>query len=127
MELAADEPGMILDFNDFDKAIVRRRARNHQASFAELRSVFIVEFPAVAMAFVNEVLAVYIEGLCVLFQLAGIYAQAHRTAFVGNIDLIRHEIDDGEGRVFIEFRGRSALEAADVAGKFHDGALHTEA
>ena len=72
MELAADEPGMIFEFDDFYQAVVRRRARQDQAGIDHFRTVFVVKFPAMAMAFVNEVCPIDFVGLGAFRQFAGI-------------------------------------------------------
>lgn len=55
MELAADEPGVILDFDDFDQAVIGRRTGQDQAGVDHFRAILVVEFPAMAMAFIDEV------------------------------------------------------------------------
>ena len=127
MELAAYEPGVVLEFDDFYQAVVRRCAGEDEAGIDHFRAVFVVEFPAMAMAFVNEVGAIDFMGLRAFGQLAGIEAEAHGAAFIGDVDLVGHEVDDREFGIFMEFRRRSAFEADDVAGEFHDSALHTQA
>lgn len=71
MELAADEPGMILDFDDFDQTVVRGRTGQDQAGIDHFRTVLIVEFPAVTMAFINEVGIVYFLCLRTITSLQG--------------------------------------------------------
>ena len=80
VELAAEVPGMISEFADFDVDAVRGLAGELQAALGEDRFVFAVELEAVAVAFADMLLAVGGAGVAALGEMSGISAEAHRAA-----------------------------------------------
>ena len=127
MELYADEMPVIRQFHRFYDAPVRRSATQHHAVLGDDFTVIVVKFIAVAMALVNERLAVAGLQQSAGHNLAGIAAQAHGAA-EGNIAiLIGHEVDDRVRAIGIELAGVGTGQAADVSGKFDDRNLHAQA
>ncbi len=66
--------------------------------FFEVLAVGIVEFKAVAVAFLDLFLAVGFGGNGAWLQHAGIQSQAHGAAHVGDGALLGHQVDDRVGR-----------------------------
>ena len=63
MELAAQEPRVIGDFNDFHQRAIGGLAAENHAHIRKAFPVGVVEFVAVAVAFGDVVLSVGFEGL----------------------------------------------------------------
>src|SRR3989304_2316868 len=55
---------------------------------------------------------------------AGIRAQAHRPALLGDTLLLRQEVDHGVRRGRVHLGGVRSIQAADVARELHDRPLH---
>src|SRR5579884_1814707 len=53
--------------------------------------------------------------------------QSHRAAFVRHLALIEHQIDNGIGRLLIEFGAIGVFKAKDITGEFDDRHLHAQA
>ena len=84
MELAGDEKRMVLQLDDFDQFAVRRKAAENKAGLLEFFAVGVVEFVAVAVAFVDDKRAVKLARLRADDQLARLRAEPHRAAFFGH-------------------------------------------
>ena len=56
------------------------------------------------MAFRNLLLAVQLRRAAAIGKTTWIRAEPHRAAFAGHAALVEHEINDGMGRLFVEFR-----------------------
>ena len=115
---------MVFYFDHFHKAVIRQGAGNHEAAFGELLTVIVVELIAMAMTFRNVCRTVSCEGMRTFTQGAGVGTKAHRAALVFDALLGFHEVDNGVLRFCIEFGAVCVRHAADVAGKFDNGALH---
>ncbi len=128
--LAGDEKGMVGQLDHLHQALVGGEARNHEAAFHKRVAVGVVHLEAMAMALVNDGLAV---GPCRAgagHHLAGVGAQAHGAALVFHVLLLGHEVNDegrARGRRVGEFGGSGAVQAARVAGKRADGRLQPQA
>src|SRR5574341_204441 len=126
MELAAEEPGMAFELDDLDKVAIRRQAAQHHAFGAELSSIAIIEFIAMAVAFGDLLLAVELRRQRLVLQNAGISPQAHGAAFGVNSFLLFHKMNDGMRGVHVELSGIGALQPADIAGKLDPRHLHAQ-
>ena len=80
MELAAQKPGMIGEFDDLDEFAVGRFTRKDQAVLAQPVNVDRVEFVAMAMTFADLVRAVDLLRQRAVAQFARIRAEPHRAA-----------------------------------------------
>ncbi len=127
VELRADKPRMIMEFEDLDEGAVGARAGESNAGGFEGRAQIIIDFIAVAVALGDLAFAVDGADVRVVGEFAEIGTQAHGAAFVFDVLLCIEEMDDGMRRVGDEFRGVGVLPAADVAGVFDEGHLHAEA
>src|SRR5690606_3682169 len=72
-------------------------------------------------------LAVNLLRAATRYQLAGIGAKAHCSAFCLYAALIGHQVDDGVFGAPAEFHRVCSLEPAHTARVFDDGQLHTQA
>ena len=127
MELGADKPGVVVDFEDFDEGAVRARAGKNDAGGFEGRAKRVVDLITVSVAFGNLASGVDLAGVGVVAEFAEIGTEAHGAAFVLNRFLAVDEMDDGMCRVRAKFGGVGVRPAADVAGVFDEGHLHAEA
>ena len=66
-------------------------------------------------------------GPAVRLQGAGVNAQAHCAAHIGQVPLVRHKIDDWEFGVEVEFRAVGFFAAQQMPGKFDGEHLHAQA
>ena len=127
MELGADEPGVVGEFDDFDEVGVGIGADALHAVLLEVGEVAVVEFVAVAVALLDGGLAVDGVGLAAFAQLAGVGSEAHSAAHAGDGLLLFHEVDDGVLCVGCHLCAVGIGVAERVAGKFDDHHLHAEA
>src|SRR5256885_11296668 len=74
MELAGDEEGVFRYFDDFDEFAIGRVATEGEAGFFELVAVGVVEFVAMAVAFVHDESAVKASGFSADDKLARLRA-----------------------------------------------------
>ena len=88
VELAGGEVGVVLELDQFDQATIGGSAADLIARFEKKVAVGIVEFVAVAVAFVDHLLAVETLGHGARSQPAGVDAQAHRAAQIDDILLL---------------------------------------
>src|SRR5580765_4990627 len=77
MELAAEEIGMVGNFNYLNICSVRGCSGDAEAAAGQHRFILAVEFITVAMALTDLHCAISFAGLAVRFQLAGPRAQSH--------------------------------------------------
>src|SRR5664280_667995 len=126
VELTGDEPGVILQFDDFDEAPGRRLAGQHHTGSLEERTVSVVDLEAMAVPLVNELRAIDHGGLRAGGQPGWIQAQAHRAALVLHRPLVRHEVDDRVLRKHVEFGRVGVFSLEDVAGELDYGALQAQ-
>ena len=103
MELARDEERMFCQFDDLDEFAVGRKAAEAEAGFFKFLAVGIIEFVAMAMAFVDDESAIETGGFGADDKLAGLSAQAHGAAFFSDAGLLVEHRDDRVRRVGIEF------------------------
>ena len=82
---------------------------------------------AVAVALVDDGLAVELAGPRARVQLDRVGAQAHRPAEVGDLLLLGQQVDHRPLRLDVELRGVRARHAGDVAGELADRHLHAQA
>ena len=82
MELAAQEPRVIGDFNDFHQRAIGGLAAENHAHIRKAFAVGIVEFVAVAVAFVDTGRFVGFESVRPFRNGAGIRTEAHCSALV---------------------------------------------
>ena len=127
MELAGDEPRVVGQLDDLDEAAVRRLAGQHHARGLERLAVAVVHLEAVAMALVDDLLAVDRGGLRAGRQPGRIEAEAHRAALVLHVALVGHEVDDRVLGEHVELGRVGVLRADDLAGELDDRALEPEA
>ena len=93
----------------------------------ELLVVGGVDLPAMAMPFVDDRLAVGVGRPGARHEVAGLRTEAHRSAQVGHVLLLRQQVDHGVRRRRIELARVGAVESHDVAGELDHGALQPEA
>src|SRR5829696_7150703 len=88
MELAGDEPRMVLELDDLDEPAIRRLARQHHAGGFEHWAIPVVDLEPVAVALVDDLTAVHRRRLRPWRQPRGIQAETHRPALVLHLALI---------------------------------------
>ena len=125
--LRGDEERVVVDLDHLDEALVRRRARDHQAGGLEPAAQEVVDLVAVAVALVDHGLAVDLARGGALVQLDRVGAQAHRAAHVRDLLLLGQEVDDRVRRLGVELGRVRAVHADDVARELRDRHLHAEA
>ncbi len=90
----ATNHGWSLQLDDLDQPAVGRLAGQHHAGRLERLAVAVVDLEAVAMALVDDLLAVDRGRLRAGRQLGRVEAEAHRAALVLHVALVGHEVDD---------------------------------
>ena len=99
MELHSDEPRVVGELHYLDELFIGRHSRDVQPVRGQHLAVGVIEFVAVAVALVDELLAVYLTAPLALGQLAGVKSEAHRAALFGDVPLLVHNVDDGIGSI----------------------------
>ena len=127
MGLRGEEVRMIRQLEHLDDAAVRRHAAQAHTGVRQRGAVVVVDLVAVAVALVDERLAIELKGAGIRVQTAGVRAEAERAADVQNALLVSHQMDDGIGRVGHELDAVRLGQADDVACEFDNGKLHAEA
>src|SRR5437588_276676 len=137
MELAADEPGMRRQLDHLAQLLALGEAGNAQTLVLQPLHVLVVDFVAVAVAFVDHVRAIDLAREAPGLERNTLSAQPHGPAeiglFVAPLDAavavlpLGHERDHRVRRVAVEFRAVRAREADDVAREFDHRELHTPA
>src|SRR5512146_3368158 len=100
MELRGEEPGMILEFDDFHQSTIRRQSAQHQSLRGQLLTIGVVELIAMAMPFPDFAYPVHLLGERPVSEHAEVAPQPHGAALIANGMLIRHEMDDRVRRTF---------------------------
>ena len=128
MELNADKEGVVGKLDYLDESAPGVPAGEIHAGAAEIFDKFVVEFVAVAVAFVYLLTAVEPFGKAAVGKAAGVAAETECAAdAVEVVDLILHQVYHGVLRVEIDLRGVGVRPAEDVARVFNDRYLHSEA
>ena len=107
--------------------VVRGTAAEHDARLLQRVAVIIVHFKAVAVALIDEMLAVDLLRHGAGQDLAGISAQAHGAAQLLHFLLLRHQVNDMVGALGIQLRGVGVRKTQHIAAVFHHCHLHAEA
>ena len=94
VELAGDVKGMVTQLNDFYELAVGRKAAEHETRRLEHLAVGIVEFVAMAMAFVHQERAVEVRRARAHDQLAGLRAKTHGAALLRDLLLFVQQTND---------------------------------
>ncbi len=102
VELRADEPGMIFQFNDLDQAAICGLPAERHASSLHWLAIAVVELIAVAMALEDDRLAIRRLHLAPRRQAADPLAQPHRATLIGDVALVQHQINHLIMRIGIE-------------------------
>lgn len=82
MELHPDEPGVVLDLDDFGEAAVGAHAGEDQAAVFQFLAVLDVHLIAVAVAFLDDGGAVDGSDVAARRQVGGVGAEAHGAALL---------------------------------------------
>src|SRR5215207_2420249 len=115
--LRRDEERMVGQLDDLDEALVGCGARHDQARRLEPAAQEVVDLVAMAVALVDDRLAVDLARLRVGVQLHRVGPEPHRAA----------QVDDRVLGVRVELAGVRAIHADHVAGEVGDRHLHAEA
>ena len=127
MELAGHEPGMVAQLDDLDEPAVGRLAGQDHPGRLEGLAVAVVDLEPVAVALVDELLAVDRGCLRAGRQAGRVEPEPHRPALVLELALVGHEVDDLVLGELVELGRVSVRRPEDVAGQLDDRALEAEA
>ena len=105
MELHADVKRVTGELHRFDQPVVRRGARENHAMLAKNIPVAVVEFIAVAVAFLHFGASVSLLQESAGIDFAGISAEPHGAALGQVALLIGHQIDDRVRAVGLKLTG----------------------
>ena len=123
MKLDGQVPGMAGELDDLDELPIERPADNLEAAIEERLLILAVELVAMAMALVDDLLAVEAPGQGVGRQPAGVAAKAHRPTEVVDPEQVPQLVDDLVGGILGDLGRIGPFDAGDVAGEFDDGPL----
>ena len=125
--LAGDEERVVGELDHLDEPLVRRGAGDDQPGGLEPLAEEVVDLVAMAVALVDDRLAVDLARLGVRVELHRVGPEPHRAAHVGDLLLLGQQVDDRVGGVRVELARVRALHPDDVAGEVRDRHLHAEA
>src|SRR5438105_15622642 len=112
---------------DLDEPSVGGETREaHPVALQEL-AIRVVELEAVPVALEHDRLAVRAARQRSCLEDAGIAPDAHRAAFVGDVALLREEIDHGVRRERVELRRVGVVRPERGTSELYDHALHAHA
>src|ERR1700682_163251 len=127
VELRGNEPRVVTQLDDFHQTVVGRCAREDHARLPHRLTVGVVELEAMPVSFVHDRLAIGLRRQRAGLQLAGVEAETHGAALIGDVALLGQEVDDrmaGEG---VELGAVGVRVTELVAAELDDGAVHPEA
>src|SRR5918999_1361837 len=127
VELGGDEERMAGQLDHLHQPLVGRGAGAHQPGVLEALAQVVVHLVAVAVALVDDCLAVDLAGAGALVELDRIGPQSHGAAHVPHFLLLGQQVDDRERRLGVELGGVGPLHAGHVASEVGHGDLHTQA
>src|SRR5579863_2568820 len=127
MELAADEPGMVGNFDDLDVNAVGRAPRDAEARARQRLIVFAVEFVAVPVPLGNLERAVSLRRKRPRLEFAGPRAQPHRPAHFVDAEQFAQLVNHAIGSGGVEFRAVGAFQFSHLPRVLDRRALHTQA
>ena len=127
VELAAEKPGVVRHFHNFNVVFVGSASGNSEASGDEGFFKFAIKFVTVAVAFADFGLAVSLVRKGAGFEDAGPRSKAHGAAHFVNAKEFAKLVDYAMGSLRIELSAICLVEAGAVAGVFNGGALHSQA
>lgn len=126
MELSADIPAEGWDFYNFHQVGFGIDTCTLHASCFIFGLIKVVEFVAVAMAFLNVFGAIGFIGFASFLKDTFVSSQSHGAAHVGDGLLFFHDVDDVVGSLFVHFARISIGISQYVTGEFDGNALHTQ-
>ena len=106
---------------------VRRKAGKLHAMFCQGGAEIVVYLITVPVPLVNGFFPVKLIGFGGFVQNTGIGAKAQSPANIFHAVLVRHKGDNRMGGRGIKLNAVCVVKAGHVAGKLHDGKLHTQA
>src|SRR6185437_5370331 len=126
VKLAAEKPGVIRHFADFDVHAIGRLAGEPHAMLGKRLFELAIEFVAVAMALADLFHAISAGGETSIRKLAGIGAEPHGPPqFIYALQFAELE-DDPVRRCGIELSRIGIGETTNIAGKFNHHGLHAK-
>src|SRR5579872_1645384 len=127
VELARHEPRVLRQLDDLDQSPVGRHAAEDHPVLVHHLAVLVVELEAMAVALVDDFLAISLERARARQQLARVKAEPHRAAHLVDVALLGHQVDDRRGGERRELRRVGVGSIQLLAREVDDGALHAEA
>src|SRR5919199_6505724 len=127
VELRGDEERVVVELDDLDEALVRRRARHDEPRGLQALAQRDRHLVAMTVALVDDGLAVRVARAGVAVQLDRVGAEAHRPAEVGDLLLLGQQVDHRPFGLDVELGRVRALHPGDVAGEIAHGDLHAQA
>ena len=127
MKLAAEIPGMIRHFADFDIHAIRSLAGQTEAMPCKRLFKLAIEFVAVAMALADLRCAIGLLGKTSRSEKTRVGAEPHGSAKLIHAEKLTEFEDYAMGRGGIEFGRIGVGETAHIARKLDDHGLHAKA
>ena len=90
VKLTAEKPWMVFELDDLDQVAIGRQAAQGHPLGGKIRTITVVEFVAVAVAFGNLFPAVQFRRQSLILEKARITSQAHGSAFAVDGFLLGH-------------------------------------
>src|SRR2546427_4918670 len=127
VELRGHEERVLGELDDLHQALVGRGARGAQPGSFQALAQQVVDLVAVAVALVDDGLAVDLARQRARVELDRVRAQAHRAAEVRYLLLLGQEVDHRVWRLDVHLRGVGPFHARDVARELRHRDVHAQA
>ncbi|SCH06300.1 Uncharacterised protein [uncultured Clostridium sp.] len=127
MGLRRQEERVIFQLDHFHNPSIRRNTGKRHPRLTQHLTVIIVDLIPMAMTLMNGLLAVQLVSLCILIQNTRIRTKPQGTADILDSILIRHQMNHRMRGIGIQLHTVGVLISDDMAGKLHNGHLHTQA
>ena len=125
VELHPHKPGVTSQLHNLHQLPVGGHPGQGESGGGEDGSEVVVELVAVAVALVDLLRSIGGKGPALRCgEPAGVGAQPHGAALVGDLPLVGHQVNDRVGGGSGQLAGVGVRHAADVAGELHHRHLH---
>jgi hypothetical protein len=118
---------MVRELDHLDEAPLLVRPGDDQSGVDETRAKMVVDLVAVAVALVDDGIAVRRTRARALGEVDGLRPEPHRPAEILDLLLLRQKVDDRIGRLGIHLRRVRAGQPGHVPRKLGDRDVHAEA
>ena len=116
MKLDPHHVGMVFNLPGLHQLPIGRQSGHYQSGVFQGLAIGVVQLEPVAMPLPHQTFPVSVHGQCIRHWPAGIPAQPHSAAHLGNPALVGHDVYDRVGRIRVQFGRIGGLQAHHITG-----------